>query len=56
MGVKFGTVPNFAPIGATYRPCRAKNLKIDLNTGAHNAAGKKPVDLYSALHNMILIF
>jgi len=42
MGVKFGTeegtvgpsvpssVPNFTPIGATCRPCAAKNLKICL--------------------------
>jgi len=37
MGVKFGTeegtpssVPNFTPIGATCRPCGAKNLKIGL--------------------------
>jgi len=37
MGVKYGTewteahsVPNFTPIGATYRPYGAKNLKIGL--------------------------
>jgi len=35
MVVKFGTeegtsVPNFTPVGATYRRCRAKNLKIGL--------------------------
>jgi len=38
MGVKFGTDRanfhrwgwNFTPIGATYRPCGAKNLKISL--------------------------
>jgi len=35
MGVKFGTsvptfVQNFNPIGATCRPCGAKNLKIGL--------------------------
>jgi len=35
MGVKFGTeegtsVPNFTSIGATCRPCGAKNLKICL--------------------------
>jgi len=32
MGVKFGTeaVPNFTPIGATCRPCGAKELKIGL--------------------------
>ena len=34
-GVKFGTeegasVPNFTLVGATCRPCGAKNLKIDL--------------------------
>jgi len=35
-GVKFGmeewtsSMPNFTPIGATCRPCRAKNLKIAL--------------------------
>ena len=28
-GVKFG-MPNFTPIGATCRPCVAKNLKIGL--------------------------
>jgi len=39
MGVKFGMkegtfvpllMPNFTPIGATCRPCGAKNLKIGL--------------------------
>jgi len=39
MGVKFGmgrgplvpsSMPNFTPIGATCRPCGAKNLKIGL--------------------------
>jgi len=39
MGVKLGmeegtfevpSTPNFTPIGATCRPCRAKNLKIGL--------------------------
>jgi len=35
MGVKFGmqhgsSMPNFTPIGATCRPCQAKNLKIGL--------------------------
>jgi len=32
MGVKFGMEegPNFTPIGATCRPCAAKNLKIGL--------------------------
>jgi len=39
MGVKFGveegtsvpsSTPNFTPIGATCRPCGAKNLKIGL--------------------------
>jgi len=34
MGVKFGkvpfSVPNFTTIGATCRPCGAKNLKIGL--------------------------
>jgi len=40
-------MPNFTPIGATRRPCGAKNLKIGmskLNTGACascSAAGKK---------------
>jgi len=28
--VKFGSMPNFTPIGATYRPYVAKNLKIGL--------------------------
>ena len=36
IGVKFGmdevpsSMPNFTPIGATCRPCGAKNLKIGL--------------------------
>jgi len=39
MGVKFGmeevtevpsSMPNFTAIGATFRPCGAKNLKIGL--------------------------
>jgi len=34
MGVKFGkekdSMPNFTPIGATCRPCGAKNVKIGL--------------------------
>ena len=55
MGVKFGTdegtspVPNFIPIGATCRPCGAKNLKIGLwvtsipaRCAARNAAGNEP--------------
>jgi len=45
MGVKFGMekgtfMPNFTPIGATCRPCGAKNIKIRAACAARNAAGK----------------
>jgi len=66
MGVKFGmeegtegplllpsSMPNFTPIGATCRPCRAKNLKIGLlsklNTGRFALRTMLPVIMSLAL-------
>jgi len=65
MAVKFGmeevtggpvpsSMPNFTPIGATYRPCGAKNLKIGLlsklNTGRFALRAMLPVITLWKLH------
>jgi len=46
MGVKFGveegttsSTPNFTPIGATYRPCGANNLKIGNISNFYDSQG-----------------